>query len=60
MQLMDDALFKHWKDEKVTTEDVLGKAQRPDDLAKRIVDAKRGMEQAAPGEEDDFYSDING
>ena len=60
MQLMDDALFKHWKDEKVTTEDVLGKAQNPDDLAKRIVDAKRSMEQAAPGEEDDFYSDING
>lgn len=59
MQLMDDALFQHWRDEKVTTEDVLGKAQRPDDLAKRIVDAKRGMEQLAGTEEDDFYSDID-
>ena len=39
----------------------LGKAQRPDDLAKRIVDAKRGMEEAnSRSEEDDFYSDING
>ncbi|HAY79976.1 MAG TPA: type IV pili twitching motility protein PilT [Planctomycetaceae bacterium] len=60
MQLMDDALFHHWKDEKVTTEDVLGKAQRPDDLAKRIVDAKRGIEQEGAGKEDDFYSDMEG
>ncbi len=57
---MDDALFHHWKDEKVTTEDVLGKAQRPDDLAKRIVDAKRGIEQQGAGQEDDFYSDMEG
>jgi len=60
MQLMDDALFHHWKDEKVTIEDVLGKAQRPDDLAKRIVDAKRGIEQEGAGQEDDFYSDMEG
>jgi twitching motility protein PilT len=42
MQLMDDALFKHWKDQNVTVEDVLTKAHRPDDLAKRIVQARRG------------------
>jgi twitching motility protein PilT len=32
-----------WKDEKCTLEDVLGKAQNPDDLAKRIVNARRGI-----------------
>ncbi|XZE55461.1 type IV pilus twitching motility protein PilT [Planctomycetaceae bacterium SH139] len=42
MQLMDDALFKHWYEQNVTVEDVLAKAHRPDDLAKRIVQARRG------------------
>ncbi len=45
MQLMDDALFRLWKDEKCTIEDVLSKAHSPDDLAKRIVNAKRGLEE---------------
>ncbi len=43
MQLMDDALFKLWKEEKSTIEDVLGKAHNPDDLAKRILNAQRGI-----------------
>ncbi len=43
MQLMDDALFDRWRDEKVTVEDVLAKAHRPDDLAQRIVNFKRGL-----------------
>ena len=43
MQLMDDALFKHWREEHCTIEDVLSKAHNPDDLAKRIVNAKRGI-----------------
>ena len=42
MQLMDDALFEHWKAERVSVEDALSKAHRPDDLAKRIVKARRG------------------
>ena len=42
MQLMDDALFQHWKNEVVTVEDALSKAHRPDDLAKRIVQARHG------------------
>jgi len=50
MQLMDDALFRLWKEEKCTIEDVLAKAASPDDLAKRIVAAKRGLEE---GEEDE-------
>ena len=43
MQLMDDALFKLWKADMVTVEDILAKAQNPDDLAKKIVNAKRMM-----------------
>jgi twitching motility protein PilT len=53
MQLMDDALFKHWKEERITIEDALGKAHNPDDLAKRILNAQRGiMEDPAAGKED--------
>jgi twitching motility protein PilT len=49
MQMMDDALFKAWFEQKVTVEDVLSKAHRPDDLAKRIVQARRGEpSDAAP------------
>jgi twitching motility protein PilT len=43
MQLMDDALFKCWLEEKVTIEDVLAKAHNPDELAKRILNAQRGV-----------------
>lgn len=42
MQLMDDALFNHWREERITVEDALSKAHRPDDLAKRIVAFRRG------------------
>ncbi|QDV67910.1 Type II/IV secretion system protein [Rosistilla carotiformis] len=41
MQLMDDALYNLWAGGLVTVEDVLGKSHRPDDLAKRIVEARR-------------------
>jgi twitching motility protein PilT len=43
MQLMDDCLFKLWREEKVTIEDTLAKAHNPDDLAKRILNAQRGL-----------------
>lgn len=43
MQLLDDHLFKHWRDEVVAKEDVLAKANSPDDLAKRIAAAERGI-----------------
>ena len=42
MILMDDALFQHWKNEKITVEEALAKAITPDDLAKRIADAQKG------------------
>ena len=44
MQLMDDCLFDVWAEEKAEMEDVLGKAQDPDSLAKRIATARRQME----------------
>jgi twitching motility protein PilT len=43
MQLMDDALFKLWRNEKVTAEDALSRAHSPDELAQRIANARRGI-----------------
>jgi twitching motility protein PilT len=57
MQLMDDALFKLWKEEKCTIEDVLAKAHNPDDLAKRIVNAKRGEEEEQEEEVPEAFKD---
>ena len=51
MQLMDDALFKLWRDEKITVEDALAKAASPDDLAKRILNAKQGIFEMPPNPE---------
>ncbi len=53
MILMDDALFNLWRDGKVTVEDILAKAHRPDDLAKRIVNVRRGLEDAGAEIEDE-------
>lgn len=43
MQLTDDELFKLWRDKKMYVEDVLSKAKDPDELARRIVEAKRKL-----------------
>jgi twitching motility protein PilT len=43
MQLLDDHLFRLWKDKKVKEEDVMYKCQSPADLEKRIADAKKGI-----------------
>ena len=43
MQLLDDHLFKLWRDEIGAKEDVLAKANSPEDLAKRIAAAERGV-----------------
>ena len=43
MQLLDDHLFRLWKEKKVAEEEVMYKAQQPDDLMKRIADAKKGI-----------------
>ncbi len=51
MNLMDDALFGLFRDGKVTVEDALAKSHRPDDLAKRIVNYRRGMGDEGPAED---------
>lgn len=43
MQLLDDHLFQHWRNELATKEDVMMKSNSPDDLAKRIAAAERGI-----------------
>ncbi|MEC9092143.1 MAG: type IV pilus twitching motility protein PilT [Planctomycetota bacterium] len=53
MNLMDDSLFNHWVEERVAMEDVLGKAQDPDSLAKRIANARRAMIEDQGDEEED-------
>ena len=53
MQLMDDALFHLWQDGLVTVEDIMAKSHRPDDLAKRVVNARRGILDDKSGEEFD-------
>ena len=52
MQLMDDALFDLWKQEICVVEDILTKAHRPDDLAKRIVAAQQGIDVPKTGLEE--------
>jgi len=52
MQLMDDALYQHWAAGRVTVEDILSKSHRPDDLAKRIVNARRGIDDAEENPEE--------
>ena len=43
MRLLDDDLFRLWKEKKVSEDDVMAKAQQPDDLQMRIDQAKRGI-----------------
>jgi twitching motility protein PilT len=51
MMLLDDHLFQHWRKELVTKEDALAKSNSPDDLAKRIASAERGVFDEAPSGE---------
>src|SRR5205814_519951 len=43
MVLMDDSLFNLWRSGKCSIEEVLLKAQNPDDLGMRIAKAQRGI-----------------
>ena len=54
MMLMDDNLFEHWVNERITMEDALSKAQQPDILAKRIASKRKQMEQGIELDEDDL------
>ncbi len=54
MQLMDDCLYDLWEAEKVEMEAVLGKAQNPDSLAKRIAQARRKIDAEGSLGDDDY------
>lgn len=56
MQLLDDHMFRLWKEGVVAKEEVLIKANKPDDLATRIARAERGMFDEE-GEEDEEEGD---
>jgi twitching motility protein PilT len=43
MQLLDDHMFKLWREGKVEKKDILTKANSPDELATKIAQAERGM-----------------
>ena len=43
MQLLDDNMFRLWRDGLVEKRDILFKANQPEDLAKRIAQAERGL-----------------
>ncbi len=50
MQLLDDHIFKLWRDGLVSKEDALAKCNTPDDLAARFAAAERGMFDDDPNE----------
>ena len=54
MQLLDDNLFKLWKDGIIKKEDAILKANRPEDVVERIAKMERGLLDAA--ETDDWRS----
>ena len=55
MQLLDDHLFQHWKNDLVDEKDVIFKSNNPGELKARIERAKRGlMEEEVEGDEDEF------
>jgi twitching motility protein PilT len=54
MILLDDSLFRLWKEQKCSKQDVLAKANSPDELAARIANAERGLfdEEAKDGDDE--------
>jgi twitching motility protein PilT len=60
MQLLDDAMFRIWRDGLVNKEEVLLKAQKLDDLSARIARAERGLfddDETAEAEDEDEDDD---
>ncbi|MCR9116282.1 MAG: type IV pilus twitching motility protein PilT [bacterium] len=50
MQLLDDHLFRLWRDQVVSMEEALGKAHQPDELAKRVANHRRMTEETTGGQ----------
>jgi twitching motility protein PilT len=57
MFLLDDCLFRHWKNELVDKEEVLLRANRPADLANRIALAEKGALEEEEDEDEDYDED---
>ncbi|HEX7378647.1 MAG TPA: type IV pilus twitching motility protein PilT [Pirellulales bacterium] len=57
MQLLDDHMFRHWREGLVSKEEVMIKAAKPDDLAARIARAERGLFDDDEGGEDEDEDD---
>ncbi len=53
MFLLDDSLFRLWREDLCDKEEVLMKANRPNELAAKIAQAERGLED----DEDEEYDD---
>ena len=51
MQLLDDNLFKLWKDGIIAKEDAILKANRPEDVVERIAKMERGLLDAAESDD---------
>jgi twitching motility protein PilT len=57
MFLLDDCLFRHWRNGLVDKEECLGRAQRPADLAAKIAAAERGDDEDEFEDENDEDED---
>jgi twitching motility protein PilT len=57
MFLMDESLFKLWRNNQVEKEEVLGKAQKPAELAARIAMAEQGVTDVDEEDEDEDEDD---
>jgi twitching motility protein PilT len=57
MFLMDESLFKLWRNNLVEKEEVLGKAQKPAELAARIAMAEQGVTDVDEEDEDEDEDD---
>src|SRR5258707_15295946 len=53
MFLLDDALFRLWREDLCEKEEVLLKSSRPNDLAAKIAHAERGLDDDEDGMGDD-------
>ncbi len=63
MQLLDDHMFRLWRDGIVEKREILVKANSPDELATKIARAERGMfedEEETAGRPDKDDGDANG
>lgn len=57
MYLLDESLFRLWKDELVDKEEVLLRAQKPQDLAAKIRQYEHGEMEDEEEDDDDDYDD---